>query len=103
MSFNIPLPGTATLEQVKEVETGDPIPAECDDGVGTAASVTNPEADKGWLCVFMGASESGEAELLSVVTPEFGGGAIRAGAGLLVGTASASPDAAIGSWAVTAP
>jgi Collagen triple helix repeat (20 copies) len=47
------LPGT----NVKVVKEGAVPPAQCDDGVSPAAGPTHPEADSGFLCVFVAAEE----------------------------------------------
>jgi hypothetical protein len=55
IQFSIPLPSAINFfTGVKRIPLGEPIPAECDNGAGEAASPSNPEADPGFLCVFVG-------------------------------------------------
>jgi len=53
ISFPIPLADELDDQHVPVVGKGATPPAECDDGVGTASGPKHPEADSGFLCVFI--------------------------------------------------
>jgi hypothetical protein len=75
----------------------------CDDEVEPAASAENPEADPGFLCVFVGYFSSGQGSVEQVLKPgepEEGYG--KTGASLELFTLSAAADVASGTFAVTA-
>lgn len=65
ISFPIPLTGPVPGTNIKVVAEGGTPPAQCDDGEGTAPGPENPEADPGFLCVFV-AHTSGSPAFLSV-------------------------------------
>lgn len=103
VSFSIPLAAALDGAHVKRVNVGDSIPGECNDGSGSAPSAANPEADPGFLCVFVGIFENGgkivAGGLIDPVTGESGAG--KTGAGVMVG--SSGFDFGMGTFAVTAP
>lgn len=109
ISWSIPL-GKFDPTKFVIVQEGEANPS-CDDGVSPAASAENPEADPGFLCVFVGFFESGvEGEIAKVLKPgvhdanhEPVDGYGRTGAGLeLFSRSFREPDIAAGSFAVTA-
>lgn len=102
ISFNLPLKAALPGTNVKFVQEGDPIPAECDNGSGEAPSVANPEADPGFLCVLVSvvAPKGGIADVVDPST--FVSGASKGGAVVLLNNGEAGGQA-IGTWAVTAP
>ncbi|HEX5610071.1 MAG TPA: hypothetical protein VFX45_08270 [Solirubrobacterales bacterium] len=108
ISFSIPLAAPLDGQHVKKVGVGKTPPAECDNGSGEAPSAANPEADPGFLCVFVASFENG-GSAGAVSDPLTGGsGAAKTGAVLFIGTTgglepSAPPDTGIGTFAVTAP
>ena len=100
ISFTIPLPSALDAEHtVKISEASTPEEKEkCDDGAGSPASAENPEADPGYLCVFLGLGE----KVPAISKPgTFEPGAGKTGAALLFLAELTS--AHFGSWAVTAP
>lgn len=108
ISFPIPLTGAdaaSTLAIV--VPEGGPVPALCDDGVGTPPSATNPEADPGRLCVFTGFNAgAGSAQAADVYKSDGPplAGVSSSGAIILYGTETGAEGAfAWGTFAVTAP
>jgi hypothetical protein len=108
ISFSIPLAAALDGGHVKKVGVGKPTPAECDDGSGEASSAANPEADPGFLCVFVASFENG-GSAGAVADPLTGAsGAAKTGAVIFLGTTgggtpSAPPDTGMGTFAVTAP
>lgn len=111
ISFSIPLAAPLDGSHVKKVGIGVSPPAQCDDGTGEAASGANPEADPGFLCVFVTSFENG-GSAGAVASPLTGGsGAARTGAVVFIGTTpakgeeppSSAPDTGMGTFAVTAP
>lgn len=95
VSFTLPLSASLDEEHTVYVKSGDPIPAECDDGVAPAASLSHPEADPGYLCVLAAIGEQGFIldPALSVTEPVKG----AAPTGALI-----TLDGGSGTWAVTA-
>jgi hypothetical protein len=77
ISFPIPLAADIENAHVVKIAVGGTVPAECDDGVAPAASAFHPEADPGYLCVYVALDEAG------VGAPNFilkgGGNGIGAG------------------------
>jgi hypothetical protein len=100
ISFPIPLPAALDSEHIKRVLAPETV-EQCDDGIEPVASVNNPEADAGYLCVFKG--QFGEPAEPPVVLISDAGtpGASRVG-GLVNATLGFGARAS-GSWAVTAP
>jgi hypothetical protein len=96
ISFNVPLAAGIPSEHVHFIIKGDPVPAECDDGVEPAASATHPEADSGNLCVF-------ENLGFNVENQQAGVGGVNISGTVIQATAAGKPPFAIeiGSWAVT--
>jgi hypothetical protein len=84
-------------------------PAECDDGVATAASPNHPEADEGFLCVFIGGGSSfgrqggGVSEGFIIKSSEgfLAQGASTTGAVLALVTGAGEEEAVWGTFAVT--
>jgi Collagen triple helix repeat (20 copies) len=97
ISFAIPLAqglGTDKIETI--LPAGDP-PDECDNGIGTAPSAENPEADSGYLCVFLAGGEApGYAKAGVNFLEESVEGASKTGALI-----QAPPGLSFGTWAVT--
>ncbi len=75
ISFPIPLSEELDEEHVKLIPAGGPVDAVCDDNEGAAASVDNPEADPGYLCVFTGFATG---EVGSIVKPNESPGTVGA-------------------------
>jgi hypothetical protein len=99
ISFAVPLAAPLDSSHALIVGEGEAAPAECDDGEGEAASAANPEADSGYLCVFVVTFEGGGA-IGAVADPTtFASGAAKSGAILLLGSGGA--DFAVGTFAVT--
>lgn len=97
ISFSIPL--AAAIGPAKAVVVEGTPGAECDNGSGEASSASNPEADPGYLCVFVGLAE-GTAAVGGVFNPiVFSSGASKSGALVYV----AGSGAVAGTFAVTAP
>lgn len=96
-SFAIPLAAPLDEDHVAFVAKEAPVPAECDNGEGEAASPANPEADAGYLCVFAGPWSSDTLSANIINPTEEAIGAAKTGAWI-----SAAFEG-IGSWAVTAP
>ncbi|HEX5610067.1 MAG TPA: hypothetical protein VFX45_08250 [Solirubrobacterales bacterium] len=103
LSFSVPLAAPLDAAHVKVVGEGETAPADCDNGTGDAASPANPEADAGFLCVFVTAFENGGSiPTGGVVDPsDLESGAGKAGAGILV--SAGGPALGVGTFAVTAP
>jgi hypothetical protein len=102
VSFPIPLKAPLDAAHVKPVGAGGPIPEECTDGDAPVPSAANPEADPGYLCVFIVAIEpKGEIAGGGIVDPAtFASGAGTTGAALLLNEGE-GPGFALGTWAVT--
>lgn len=79
--IDLPIPLATELSgaNVKVVKVGVVPPVQCDDGVLPAAGPTHPEADSGFLCVFVGAEEESPAYLVQKVGSN-GAGASTTGA-----------------------
>lgn len=96
ISFPIPLAAAIPGGNVEKIAEGATPPANCDDGEGTAPSAAHPEADKGYLCIFVGFGETP----LTVVSPaSFGPGTATTGAFIV----PQSGQGGLGTFAVTAP
>jgi hypothetical protein len=93
ISFPIPLAANISFLNVKTIPKGGTVPAQCDDGVGTPAGPAHPEADSGFLCIFVarGNTEAVSAKKAgaSNETGSSTAGAILRAAG---GTANAGPN-----------
>jgi hypothetical protein len=103
VSFAIPLAGPLDEAHVAKVPN-EGENENCDDGSGEAASVANPEADPGYLCVFSSAVGKGSGVLIASpknFAEAFTGGASTTGA--VVFFTEAPAGRAWGTWAVTAP
>lgn len=105
VSFPIPLGAEIPPANVRKVLAGGSVPAECNDGAGSPPSVANPEADPGYLCVFVKGFLAG-GSVKYIWNPETTSASTDTGAGttgaLLIGTSSGE-DAGTGTFAVTAP
>jgi hypothetical protein len=98
ISFPIPLASPIAESNVINVlSVESPVNEHCDNGVGAAPSVNNPEADPGYLCIFQGSI----GKPVGAERPDGNGGAAVSGtlAIVLVGFGGRMD----GSWAVTAP
>ncbi|MFY9825768.1 MAG: hypothetical protein WAM82_30620 [Thermoanaerobaculia bacterium] len=99
ISFSVPLSTPIAAANVVLVAFEEaPVNAHCDNGVGQAASVINPEADPGYLCVFAG-FYGGIPN--GVGQPDGNPGAGVSGA--IVTATTGFEGNVIGTWAVTAP
>lgn len=65
ISFPIPLSASRSVSTVVPVLKGQSAPAECDDGVGTPAGPEHPEADSGFMCVFVAKGPSEPSPFLN--------------------------------------
>ena len=101
ISFPIPLASALPGTSVRVITTSSTAAEKekCDDGVGTAGSTSNPEADPGFLCVFVGPAEYVPGLVYDPAT-SFEEGAGKTGAVLLFFSGEA---AGSGTFAVTAP
>lgn len=103
ISFVVPLAAPLGEANVHSIPAAGPIPAACDDGSAPPASVSNPEAESGHLCVFEGMSFGvGAANplIFHPGDPSAGFGAGRTGAHLV--TLGGTPNYnGVGTWAVT--
>ena len=54
ISFSIPLAADIENAKVIRIASGGSVPPECDNGAAPASGADNPEADPGYLCVFVG-------------------------------------------------
>lgn len=100
ITFNVPL--SAEIAESKVVYVPAAAPAECEnpEHAGTA-SVSNPEADPGFLCVYKGLSiEMSDTELFSIQPSGTAGGAGVAGT-ILVQEILGPEARGAGTWAVT--
>jgi hypothetical protein len=103
LTFAIPLAAPIPTANVKRIPEGGTPPAECDNGTGAASSPANPEADPGFLCVFVTAFEAGGAISPGLIIDP-GAGAPGAGrTGAVAFLESAAVDRGFGTFAVTAP
>lgn len=101
-SFNVPLGKKPTEAIVVPIGGTN---ANCDNGTGEAPSASNPEADPGFVCVFVGYDEAGAASVEVTFNPAEGpsagaGQTSKNGLGLYLGAATFSFIS--GSYAVTA-
>jgi len=98
ISFTIPLANALDENHVVIVPTGEP-KTNCDNGVGPAPSLENPEAAPGYLCVFQG--HLGEPiEINSAGGAEPGASTVGA---IITAFFTEEFTSARGTWAVTAP
>lgn len=114
LSFPIPLPAPLGPTGVKVVEAEGTPPEECENEAHEgAASATNPEADPGFLCVYVSRGEpeiEEEFGLFAIKTDQSGFGASIgvSTSGTLLFAQEATPEAGLisvltGTYAVTAP
>lgn len=105
VSFPIPLGAEIPPANVLKVLAGGSVPAVCDDAAGSPPSVANPEADPGYLCVFVSGFIAG-GSVKYIWKPDTTSASTDTGAGttgaLLIGTSSGE-DVGTGTFAVTAP
>jgi hypothetical protein len=104
LSFPIPLSAPIPASNVKKIAVEATPPAECDNGAGEAASAENPEADPGYLCVFVGVdtNETPPTMVIFKTGAVFIEGASKGGA-ILVTFGGETGASLWGSFAVTAP
>lgn len=117
ISFSIPLAAEIAIANVAFVLEGETAPADCEntEHAGTA-SAANPEADKGFFCVYVGSGEFefGVGSLLAAKpgsewVPAIAAGVSKSGTILIAFGAVEDKSefeaagAAAGTWAVTAP
>jgi hypothetical protein len=101
ISFPVKLSEKIVESNVKKIAVGGTVPEQCDDGVEPAPGPDNPEADSGFLCVYLGLAKFGTPSFLSVSNPVTGsGGASQQGATVQLASTEL-PDVVSGSWAVT--
>jgi hypothetical protein len=107
-SISFPIPVASPITNIKTLlagEDGEDAP-ECDNGVGATGSASNPEADPGWLCVFVGFTLFAGGKVSAVLNNQLGAGATDTSGAVLTledGPAASEPELAAGSFAVTAP
>jgi hypothetical protein len=102
ISFPVRLSAPLPVSKTKRIDAGATPPAECDDGKGTAPSAANPEADPGFLCVYVGVKEGTLPEFTFIDPATFGAGASATGTILWDGGSGiANLVFATGTWAVT--
>jgi len=103
LTFSIPLAAEITEAHIMGIKLGGAVPAECEDaGHAGTASAANPEADPGYLCVYVGfdPQENNNNPSVFKASETFIGGASTTG-GLVFG-AGQGPDVPYGgTFAVT--
>lgn len=99
ISFPIPLASPVSATNIVVIQEAASVPANCNDGEGTAPGVTNPEADAGKLCIF--AAFGGPVG--GVLNPTTFEPEATVVGGMVVQTLSSLDETGFGSWAVTAP
>ncbi len=103
LTFPIPLTAEITEAHVKGIKLGGAVPAECEDAAhaGTA-SAANPEADPGYLCVYVGFDPQENNNNPSVVkaSEAFAAGASTTG-GIVFGAGQGPEVPYWGTFAVT--
>jgi hypothetical protein len=101
ISFPIPLASPLSFfTNVKIIPAGETAPAECDNETGTAASAENPEADPGFLCIFVAQGDA-PAVTLKPGASSTALGASTSGALLVLEGGSTEPASGQGTFAVT--
>jgi hypothetical protein len=102
ISFDIPLAAAIGGADTMVVPEGGTAPAECENPQHAGpASVENPEAKPGFLCVYVG--EIFEGAVAEVTTADGAAGAGTAGTVVVLESTFTEPSKGRGSWAVTAP
>jgi Collagen triple helix repeat (20 copies) len=102
ISFPIPLKAALDEAHVRYVESEVPVPADCNNGTGAAPGPANPEADPGFLCVFVAGGSATSSETIFIADPSaesFGAGTI--GARIVASAIEGPAPDAFGSYAVT--
>jgi hypothetical protein len=103
ISFTVPLAAVIAAGNTHLIAATDPVPGACDDGNPPAASVANPEADSGHLCVFEQAPIFGSSQAAPFILKP--GAGFNAGAGTsgahLVTVGGPADYSGLGTWAVT--
>lgn len=105
ISFPIPLEAELPGTSMKRIALGGTPPVECDDDVAPAPSPANPEADPGFLCVFVGVDAHEPdlaAPLVDKASEEGVQGASKTGA-IVRRTGGVAGTVYFGTFAVTAP
>ncbi|HEY5815255.1 MAG TPA: hypothetical protein VIS95_02835 [Solirubrobacterales bacterium] len=104
ISFALPLAADIAIANVKAVPKGGTPSASCDDGAGEASSAANPEADAGFLCIFVadGPVEPEVPVVFKSGVTATTQGASRTGA-ILAGESGTPGSVFRGTFAVTAP
>lgn len=98
-TISFPIPTAAPPTQNIVIKVGDPVPNECSDGVGTAASAEHPEADSGFLCVFVA---KGSPTAFQVTKPGAAGSSLGSSTtGALLIPISGAEEEVRGTFAVT--
>jgi hypothetical protein len=110
ISFDIPLAAPISEADTNVIPEGGAPPAECENsGHPGAASVENPEAKPGFLCVYVEAAPT--SEVIGIQPPGFDAGVAHDGTGTTgafvilerLSTPGELHGKARGTWAVTAP
>jgi hypothetical protein len=102
ISFDIPLAAPIGGADTKVVPEGGTPPAECQNPEHAgAASVENPEAQPGFLCIYVHAIYEGA--VAEVTTAADAAGAGTTGTVVVLESTFTEPSKGRGSWAVTAP
>lgn len=107
ISFPIPLAAAPNAAHVKDVEVGGLVPSECENSThpGTA-SVANPEAESGYLCIYEGFRSTGidsfgtESPASESEPAAVSGAMVKALSGFVTSPPAAEMDV-YGTWAVT--
>lgn len=103
ISFTVPIGAALNEEHTVAIKAGVTPPATCDDGVAPAAGPENPEADSGYLCIFM-------AKYTGTITAFFGRpsgnenfepATSTSGALVWIGDVTGAGKVGWGTWAVT--
>lgn len=102
ISFNVPLAAPLDNTHIFEIQEGATPPEKCDDGVAPPPGPSNPEADPGYICVYVSFFEKAGGIVGGIYNPGLGSvGAGETGAAILLQNPAGG--AALGTWAVTAP
>ncbi len=102
ISFAIPLATAVPDTKALVIAKGGTPPSQCDNGAGPAPSPANPEADSGYLCIFVAGEESVVPSTMAVFKTDVEsptGGSSTTGARLTLATSAAG--SAVGTFAVT--
>jgi hypothetical protein len=106
-TISFPVPLGAVIDELHQrfIPLGETPPASCDDEEGESPSAENPEADPGYLCVFVGKDSGEDAPITFIYKPDNSEtpGAARTGFSILAGSVFEELKYWSGTFAVTAP